>query len=266
MQRSSPAIALAALLATTALAAGCTSSGTIAKAASSSRASSSASSPAPRSTSPAPTTTTTTTQAQPPSPPGSAPHVSDSDLVRYLTVPVEKVNSTWSAELLSGGGDTLNQRTLDLCGGSFPSDDLRTARRQTVYSPGDGTTPVSNEVVTYKSGGVDKAKGELAAAIGHCPSGMVKATDYAGGMASYKVQKMVVTGPTWLPGTIAIVVEVNRDNGEHYFTGEVFQFRGNVMSVVYGDVSGQALSSEAFGAADSAAAQLMQAFPDSNPV
>ena len=143
------------------------------------------------------------TSSEPPTPPEATvlrPGVSDSDLVKTLVISPEKLDSDWSMAL-ADSGDTLHVNTLDLCGAAYPSDALRTARRQVQYGSSSDDMQVSNEIVTYKPGGAAQALKEVQQAVASCPGGKVQEKDYHGGMAIYHVQKLLVTGSKWLPGT-----------------------------------------------------------------
>lgn len=191
--------------------------------------------------------TTTTTSA--------APVRSDADTVLALSVPVEKINSSWVAQLLPGG-DATTTDTLDLCGASYASEAKRTARRQMQYGPDTDNLPVSNEVVTYRDNGAAEAVAELKDAVAHCPTGLVQEKDPHGGRAVYHVSKLIGTSPKWLPGTVSLVVVIDHEDGTSFTFAEVVQSRGNVLSIVYGPLDGQALSAETFKAADTAASLL----------
>ena len=58
-----------------------------------------------------------------------------------------------------GGSSFIGETTLDLCAGSYPSENLRTGRLQVSYNHPTKTVDISNEVVTYVSGGAQQALG-----------------------------------------------------------------------------------------------------------
>ena len=122
-----------------------------------------------------PTTTPTTTppSSTPPSStsPSTTPRPADPDeaflgglLVQQKDVPVADI-----VQLLDQGTD-LGVATLDLCNGTFPSEALRTARRQVAVTDDTGTV-LSTEAVLYgaPSGGA-QALTELKSVTSHCPS------------------------------------------------------------------------------------------------
>lgn len=180
------------------------------------------------------------------------PGVSDSDLVKALVISPEKLDSDWSMAL-ADSGDTLHVNTLDLCGAAYPSDALRTARRQVQYGSDSDDMQVSNEIVTYKSGGAAQALKEVQQAVASCPGGKVQEKDYHGGMAIYHVQKLLVTGSKWLPGTQAYYVEIDHLDGSTTTECEIFQSRANVVDIVYGAMDGQQVSSQTMRLANAVA-------------
>jgi hypothetical protein len=183
------------------------------------------------------------------------PGVSDKDLVQALVVAPEKLDSSWTMQL-SEGGDGLRVNTLDLCGAPYPSDALRTARRQVEYGPDSDDMTISNEIVTYRPGGAAQALKEVQQAVATCPGGEVQEKDLHGGMAVYHVQKLLVTGPKWLPGTQAYYVEIDHDDGSTFTECEILQSRANVVDIVYGSMDGQEVSSETMALANAVAAAL----------
>lgn len=68
-------------------------------------------------------------------------------------------------------GYGMATRTLDLCGTkNYPSETLRTSRLQVNYLKKKTTIGLSNEVVTYKSGGAVQAMREVTQHALTCPS------------------------------------------------------------------------------------------------
>jgi hypothetical protein len=66
------------------------------------------------------------------------------------------------------GGRGLSQPTLDLCNGKFRSESLRTDRIQVIFTDRRDRIFVSNEVVSYRPRGAERAYRELRALVGHC--------------------------------------------------------------------------------------------------
>ncbi|MGI8983551.1 MAG: hypothetical protein ACR2HM_03305, partial [Acidimicrobiales bacterium] len=68
------------------------------------------------------------------------------------------------------GGVGLNQATLDLCNGRYPSESRRTARIQDAVLDAQGALAFSTEAVLYAdSGGTTQAFAELEAVVAACP-------------------------------------------------------------------------------------------------
>jgi hypothetical protein len=68
------------------------------------------------------------------------------------------------------GGVGLNQPTLDLCNGRYPSESRRTARFQDAVLDPQGTLVFSTEAVLYgDSGGTSQAFAELQQVVAACP-------------------------------------------------------------------------------------------------
>lgn len=69
------------------------------------------------------------------------------------------------------GGIGLNQPTLDLCNGRYPSESRRTARFQDAVLDAQGVVVFSTEAVLYgDSGGTTQAFAELQSVVANCPS------------------------------------------------------------------------------------------------
>jgi hypothetical protein len=69
------------------------------------------------------------------------------------------------------GGIGLDQPTLDLCHGRYPSESRRTARFQDAVLDAQGSLVLSTEAVLYgDSGGTTQAFAELQSVVANCPS------------------------------------------------------------------------------------------------
>jgi hypothetical protein len=72
-------------------------------------------------------------------------------------------------------GDDLTVATLDLCNGTYPSENLRVARRQVVLVDEVGAARLSTEAVLYgKPADGVRAFQDLRSVVAHCPSNPVK--------------------------------------------------------------------------------------------
>jgi hypothetical protein len=87
-----------------------------------------------------------------------------------LVVNQRDVPATYTV-LLPSDGLSLDVPTLDLCNGTFPSDALRTARRQVYAGPTtSASTPFSTEAVLYRTpADGTQAMHELQSVVRQCP-------------------------------------------------------------------------------------------------
>ncbi len=113
-----------------------------------------------------PGATTPTTTPGPTVPPDPDESSLGSVIMRQSDVPAAD-----TVELESHGAD-LNAATLNLCNGRFPSDALRTARRQVdLVDPDLAVPPLSTEAVLYHApANGAQAFDELRSVAAHCPS------------------------------------------------------------------------------------------------
>jgi hypothetical protein len=148
--------------------------------------------------------------------------------------------------------------TLDLCGSNFASESLRTARLQVNYVR-KGKTGVSNEVVTYRSGGARQANREVTDAAAHCPTGPVSSPVGGVGKITWRLQR--ITDRRLLPGYLAVRAHFSaRVNGKQRQSDAigVYQFENNVFSGVYTNGVGSIATQQriALHAAEQSAANL----------
>lgn len=110
--------------------------------------------------SPAPTTTTPALNA------GNDP---SARALETLIVTPDDVPSTADVVVFPGGVG-LNQPTLDLCNGRYPSESRRTARIQDAVLDAQGAVVFSTEAVLYgDSAGTTQAFAELQSVVAACP-------------------------------------------------------------------------------------------------
>jgi hypothetical protein len=142
-----------------------------------------------------------------------------------------------------GRGYVLRQRpdghgavgfvTLDMCGFKFPSENLRVDRLQVNYVRRDAPT-VSNEVVSYTSGGAQQALQEVNNAVSRCPPGPVASTIKGVRNVTYRIKRISSRG--LLPRAISLIVHLTAAvNGRQLVDTKVtvYQVEGNVLSGVY---------------------------------
>lgn len=152
------------------------------------------------------------------------------------------------------------QRTLDLCGTSnYPSEGLRVDRLQVDYLKQNAKLALSNEVVTYKSGGAAEAMKEVASHAATCPN---KPIAFEGQPPlTYTITR--IADSKLLPGSIALRVDVSgKINGKKVsaIRFAVYQRSGNTLSGVYSyavsGVSGAAQQKFVLHAAEASAKAL----------
>ncbi len=100
--------------------------------------------------------------------PGGDPN--DAALPR-LSIQQEQVPADFQVLLYPNGDQVVNEVTLDLCRGRFPSESLRIARRQTAVLDRDDRLVFSTEAVGYENeAATAQAFRELRAAQTDCPA------------------------------------------------------------------------------------------------
>jgi len=125
--------------------------------------------------------------------------------------------------------------TLDLCGYTFRSEQLRVARLQVNYVRPGSAVKLSNEVVVYRPGGAAEAMREVAAAARTCPKTPVSSTVQGVGPLSYRITRL--TDSRLLPGAIALRLRIGgvvRGKRLSETVVSIYQWHGNVFSGVYG--------------------------------
>jgi hypothetical protein len=111
-----------------------------------------------------PTTTPTTVPAVPADP--------DAAALRRIVVVEGDVPADHAVDLIPGGDQTGDEVTLDLCNGTYPSEALRTARRQVEVTDPNLARTFSTEAVLYGSEAqARQAMRELNQARAACPTG-----------------------------------------------------------------------------------------------
>jgi hypothetical protein len=113
-------------------------------------------------------TTPTTGLIRPPAPPTTV-DPREKALLSLVVVPAD-VSASSTVGLLPGG-DGLTQPTLDLCNGTYPSEELREARLQDVVVDAQGLVTLSTEAVLYKDvAGATQALAEAKSVAAACPA------------------------------------------------------------------------------------------------
>jgi len=137
-------------------------------------------------------------------------------------------------KLAATDGVGLKNRTLDLCGVDYPSEQLRTARLQVDYLRNGGTLGLSNEVVVYKPGGTSQAMREVIAHAINCPHTPI--TPGVQGLPKLVFEITRIKDSHLLKDYLAVRIRVTGTvKGKHYdqTSYAVYQRLGNVFSGVY---------------------------------
>jgi len=187
--------------------------------------------------SPAPPTGTT--GALTPSP--TAGTLTDQALVERIAVTTAQLGSGVTRRTPPGGDTVTHQVTLDLCGADFPSEGLRTARLQVIYSRA-GAGFGSNEVVTYRTGGTAQAAAEVAHAVATCPHHPVTSKVAGTPLLTYTFTRLASRAP-WPAGTLAYDSTATDGKTTEHVIG-IYMWHDRVFSGVYGsaDPHGQPTS------------------------
>lgn len=167
---------------------------------------------------------------------GAGATPAETALLQHVVLKPAQVGAGFSLGQIPGGHLVQGETTLDFCGFSYPSEELRTARLQVAYSAKASSFAASNEVVTYTAGGTREALSEVEQAAAKCPQGQV--ADPPSGVTDLIRRTHVISGTDGLlPGSIAIfesdtaLVHGKRVSEDIVL---VFQIRGSVLSGVYG--------------------------------
>lgn len=168
------------------------------------------------------------------------PNVSDSGSLNptqafLATLLLQNSDLTGGATIgLIPRGDTLAAPTLDFCGGSYPSESLRLARRQVAAYNADGNyAGVSTEAVQYEtSDAALQALAELVAQKRRCPDGTTY-VDSDG--VSHTVTFFPAPAPegTKVTDDHAVLHLVDKSEAGDLHMLLVWQVRGNVLQAIY---------------------------------
>ena len=116
-----------------------------------------------------PVLTTPTTGLIRPTAPPTTVDPREEALLSLVVVPAD-VSASSTVGLLPGG-DGLTQPTLDICNGTYPSEELREARLQDVVVDAQGLVTLSTEAVLYKDvAGATQALAEAKSVAAACPA------------------------------------------------------------------------------------------------
>lgn len=99
---------------------------------------------------------------------------SDAELLAAVSLTEQDAAEGSALQPYEGGDEVFGQVSLDLCYGDYPSEELRSGRKQVAISDQEGVTWVSSEAILYPTPeDAEQAMGELEAARADCPDGPV---------------------------------------------------------------------------------------------
>jgi hypothetical protein len=151
----------------------------------------------------------------------------------HIVLAGPQVGSGYKLTRFPFGNSFIGEPTLDLCGGSYASETLRTGRLQVRYTHPGNAVAVSNEIVTYAGTGAQQALEEVASVAKACARKPV--VIHAGTVSeTYRVSPL--TDPKLPAGSVVVKLEITATNGKKKVeqTGvAVYQVRGNTLSGVY---------------------------------
>lgn len=131
----------------------------------------------------------------------------------------------------SRGNGVYGYVTMDMCGASFFSEILRTARHQVGYAAPNKDF-VSTETVSYRDGGAAKAMSELRHAIRTCPTGYVHSTVAGVPPTKMRIERLPHQA-RWLPDTVAIAVTYSVRQRPSEYGVLIYQRQGNLITAAY---------------------------------
>ena len=160
------------------------------------------------------------------------------DVSKLILQPTQ-VGTGYQVFTRADGLGVTNTVTLDLCGvKNYPSERLRTTRLQVNYLAKGNKLGLSNEVVTYQSGGAQQAMREATQHATHCPK-----TPVATGEAGVPPLRFTITrisDSRLLKGYLAVKIRARGTvtaNGKTHNVDQtsyaVYQSLGDVLSGTY---------------------------------
>jgi hypothetical protein len=154
--------------------------------------------------------------------------------VGHLILQPAQVGKGYVTKMQVGGNLVKGQVTLNLCGTGYPSERLRTKRLQVDFANRNVPLAISNEVVTYRSGGAAQAMREVTRRAATCPHRPIDTGEKGLPKLTYRITRFAHS--RLLKGYLAVRVDATATiKGKPVVhTGyAVYQRRGNVLSGVY---------------------------------
>jgi hypothetical protein len=155
------------------------------------------------------------------------------DVARLVLQPAQ-VGKGYVMLARADGKGVKGQVTMNLCGTAYPSERLRTTRLQSNYLKARSTLGISNEVVTYRSGGAAQAMREAIQHAETCPRRPIDSGVKGLPKLTFRISR--ISDPRLLKGYLAVRIDVSGTvNGKHVAQTSyaVYQRLGNVLSGVY---------------------------------
>jgi hypothetical protein len=131
------------------------------------------------------------------------------------------------------GSSFIGETTLDLCAGTYPSENLRTGRLQVSYKHPARNVDISNEVVTYADGGAQQALSEVTKVARSCAARTVTARR---GPITTTFRATAMRDPKLPAGAVAVKLVIKATDGKKHLTQTgiaIYQVKGNTLSGVY---------------------------------
>jgi len=155
--------------------------------------------------------------------------------VQKLTLTPAQVGVNYVLVQRSDGHGVKNTVTLNVCGApsTFPSESRRLTRVQVDYLKQKSTLGLSNEVVSYRTGGAAQAMREVLQHVVKCPKKAI-VTDKSLPALKYTMTRL--TGTKLLKGYIALRIRVTgsvQGKKVDQTSYAIYQRKGDVLSGTY---------------------------------
>jgi hypothetical protein len=154
--------------------------------------------------------------------------------VKRLVLQPAQVGKGYVMLARADGKGVKGRVTMNLCGTNYPSEQFRTTRLQVNYLKARSTIGVSNEVVTYRSGGAAQAMREAIQHAVTCPHRPIDTGVKGLPKLTFRITR--ISDPRLLKGYLAVRIDVSGTiRGKHVAETSyaVYQRRGNVLSAIY---------------------------------
>jgi len=154
--------------------------------------------------------------------------------VSGLVLRPAQVGSSYVMLAQRNGNLVQGQVTLNLCGAGYASERFRMTRLQVNYASLAMPIAISNEVVTYRSGGAAQAMREVTRRATTCPHHPIDSGDKSLPKLTFRLTR--ISDPHLLKGYLAVRVDTSGTvKGKHVrqTSYAVYQRFGNVLSGIY---------------------------------